>query len=71
MLGSPSVSKLYLGYCSSVSRRTRKAGQEMVELWVLMRGRQNYILKPSFHSFPARYAAVNLFLKRKPVSGPC
>lgn len=63
MLGSPSVSKQYLGYCSPVSRHTRKAGQKMAESWVPMRGRQNYILKPSFHPLPACYTAMNPFLK--------
>lgn len=63
MLGSPSVSKQYLGYCSPVSGRTRRAGQKTDELWVLMRRRQNYIPKPSFHPLLAHYAAVNPFLK--------
>lgn len=63
MLGSPSVSKQYLGYCSPVSGCTRRAGQKTDESWVLMRGRQNYIPEPSFHPLPDHYAAVNPFLK--------
>lgn len=63
MLGSPSVSKRYLGYCSPVSGRTTRAGQKTDESWVVMRGWQNYIPEPSFHPLPARYAAVNPFLK--------
>lgn len=63
MLGSPSVSKRYLGYCSPVSGCSTRAGQKTDESWVLMRGWQNYIPKPSFHPLPARYAAVNPFLK--------
>lgn len=63
MLGSPSVSKQYLGYCSPVSGRTRRASQKMDESWVLMRGQQNDIPKPSFHPLLAHYAAVNPFLK--------
>lgn len=63
MLGSPSVSKQYLGYCSPVSGCTRRASQKVDESWVLMRGQQDYIPKPSFHPLPAHYAAVNPFLK--------
>lgn len=63
MLGSPSVSKQYLGYYSAVSGCSRGVGQKADESWVLMRGRQNYIPKPSFHPLPARCAAVNPFLQ--------
>lgn len=63
MLGIPSVSKQYLGYCYPVSGHTRKAGQKMDESWVLLRRRQNYIPKPSFHPLPVHYAAMHPFLK--------
>lgn len=63
MLGSPSVSKQYLGYYSAVSGCSRGVGQKADESWVLMRGRQNYIPKPSFHPLAAHYAAVNPFLQ--------